>query len=147
MSLGKETELLFSLAFNCSSPCGWDTSRGECHCQLAFPLRPLSSQRVVAEPGGHKASVLPLWLPPCQTLLHQVKHQIPSFVSSAPDFLMLDTLSLPWQILWAYAFLPFQLLTKILTKLRQSNVQLLFVVLARPAQPWSLDHLDLDINR
>ena len=52
-------------------------------------------------------------------------------------------LCLQLQILWcwtpfsamAYAFLPHQLLTKILTKLHQSNVQLLFVVLARPAQP------------
>ena len=67
-------------------------------------------------------------------------------MSSAPDSLLLDILFLPWQILWAYAFPPHQLLTKILTKLRQSNSQQLLMVLVRPAQPWFLDHLNLSFD-
>ena len=43
-------------------------------------------------------------------------------------------------------FLPHQLLTKVLTKLHQSNVQLFLVPQAWPAQFWFLDRLDLSIN-
>ena len=59
-----------------------------------------------------------------------------TFVSSVLEPLWaVDTLSLLWQDLWAYAFLPHQLLTKVLTKLRQFNAQLLLVAPAWLAQP------------
>ena len=45
--------------------------------------------------------------------------KLPAFMSPVPDpqVLAMDALSLPWQDLWAYAFPPHQLLTKILIKL------------------------------
>ena len=71
-----------------------------------------------------------------------------TFVSLVPDpqALMVDALSLSWQKLWAYTFPLHQLLTKVLTKLRQSNAQLLLMAPAWPAQPWFPDLLDLSVD-
>ena len=46
--------------------------------------------------------------------------KLPTFVSPVPDpqALAVDALSLSRQNLWAYAFAPLQLLTKVLAKLR-----------------------------
>ena len=45
--------------------------------------------------------------------------KLPTFVSPVPDprVLAVDFLSMQWQNLYAYVFMPHQLLTKILTKL------------------------------
>ena len=71
-----------------------------------------------------------------------------TLVSLVPDpqALAADALSQSWQNLWAYAFLPHQLLTKVLTKLRQSNAQLLLVTPAWLAQPWFPNLLDLSVD-
>ena len=63
-----------------------------------------------------------------------------------PQALVVDALSLPWQDLWAYTFLPHHCLTKVLTKLRQSNSQFLLMALPRLSQPWFLDLLDPSID-
>ena len=87
---------------------------------------------------------LPLWI----SLLSGGTPKLPTFVSpvSDPWALAIGTLSLPWQNLWALAFPPLKLLTKILTKLHQFNSQLLLMALAWLAQPWFPDLLDLSIN-
>ena len=74
--------------------------------------------------------------------------KLPTFVSlvPAPLALAVDALSMSWQNLWDYAFPPYQLLTKVLTKLRQSNTQMLLVAPAWPAQPWFPDLLDLSVD-
>ena len=78
---------------------------------------------------------------PCESPLHQVEHQAPTFLSLAPDFLVLDHFSAMAEPV-GFCLPPHQLLSK----LCQANLQFLFMVLARPAQPWFLDRLDLPFD-
>ena len=73
--------------------------------------------------------------------------KLPNLVSPLPDTstLAVNSLCLPWQNLWPYVFPPHQLLTEVLTKLCQSNTELL-VALVWPAKPWFPDLLELSID-
>ena len=66
-------------------------------------------------------------LSPCGSVCHKVECQSQTFVSLFLDLqaLAVDALYLLWQDLWAYTCPSYQLLTKVLTYLHQSNAQLL----------------------
>ena len=84
---------------------------------------------MVAQSGDHKAPASSFWAPHVDQFATRWNTKLPTFVSLVPDpqALVVDPLSLSWQNLWAYAFPPHQLFTKVMTKLRQSNAQLILV--------------------
>ena len=88
-----------------------------------------------------------LWgFPHVDLFATRLNAKLPTFVSSVadPQALAMDALCSMAEPVGVY--LPsHELLTKILTKLLQSNVELL-VAPAWPAQPWCLDLLDMSIN-
>ena len=90
-----------------------------------------------------------LWCSPHMDLFEtRWNAKLQTFASLVPDpqALAVDALSLSWQNLWAYTFPPHQLLTKVLTKLLQSNAQLTLVAPAWLAQPWFPDLLDMSVD-
>jgi hypothetical protein len=75
-------------------------------------------------------------------------NKLPVFVSPVPDPGALDTdaLSMRWDNLWAYAYPPHQILTKVITKLREHRCEVILVAPAWPAQPWFPDLLQLSVE-
>ena len=55
-----------------------DSGENEYHCRPAFPPRPHSPHRMVAQPGDHKAPVLPFGFFLCRSLCHQEKQPAPN---------------------------------------------------------------------
>ena len=51
-----------------------------------------------------------------------------------------------WENLWAYAYPPTAILTKVIEKVRAANCELILIAPAWPSQPWFTDLLDLSIE-
>ncbi|XP_033726763.1 uncharacterized protein LOC117316331 [Pecten maximus] len=74
--------------------------------------------------------------------------QIQTFVSPVPDPLAweVDALSLSWEGLLAYAFPPFNLLDRVLHKVRNHDCSVLLIAPLWPRQPWFPALLDLLVD-
>ena len=75
-------------------------------------------------------------------------HKCDLFVSPVPDPLALatDALSFDWDHLWAYAYPPPQILTKVLRKLRSHSCQIMLIAPDWPKQSWYSDLLELSVE-
>ena len=84
-------------------------------------------------------SLFHLWGTPSLDLF-ATRHntQLQMFVSPIPDpqAVAVDALSIQWQGLWAYAFPPPALLTKVLTKAKEEQLEMILIAPLWPAQPW-----------
>jgi len=72
-------------------------------------------------------------------------HKLPVFVSPVPDpqAQETDALSLNWDGLWGYAYPPHQIMSKVVSKIRQHNCQIILIAPAWPKQSWCADLLEL----
>ena len=116
---------------------------------MSLPIFSLTRSRLspwsVPQSGGHMYC---LWSLPLWTSLPSggMPHSQPCVFSVRPLSPGGGTLSLPWHDLLACAFPPLQLHTKILTKLCQSNTQLVLVAPAWPSPRWFPDLLELSLH-
>ena len=91
----------------------------------------------------------PLWLwwfrPMIDLFATQFNHRLPIYVSPVPDprSWAIDSLTLPWTGLLAYAFPPFPILGKVLRKARADLPRMILIAPLWPAQPWFPDLLEL----
>jgi hypothetical protein len=54
-----------------------------------------------------------------------------------------DALSIPWKNLWAYAFPPFALITRVLRKIREEQARVILIAPAWPQRSWYADLLGM----
>lgn len=68
----------------------------------------------------------------------RLNHQLPTYVSPVPDSLALgvDSLSMTWEGMHAYAFPPFPLLSRVMLKIRKELCLVLLIAPLWPGQPW-----------
>jgi len=75
-------------------------------------------------------------------------NKLPLYVSPLPDpqALAEDALAISWENMWAYAYPPTSIMTKVLEKIMSTNCHIILVAPAWPGQPWFQDLLRLSIR-
>ena len=75
----------------------------------------------------------------------QFNHKLPLCVSPDPDHhaLAIDTLSMNWNFLHAYAFPPMILIPSVLAKIHQSQCRIVLIAPLWPQRPWFSEVLQL----
>ena len=90
------------------------------------------------------------WAPPVVDLfVTRFNHKLPSFVSPVPDQAAwaVDTLSLSWEHLNAYAFPPVSLLPQVISKLRDHGChRMILIAPGWPNMPWFWDLVALPVQ-
>ena len=68
----------------------------------------------------------------------RANNQLPTYCSRVPDpnAWQIDALSIPWEGLLAYAFPPFSLIPRVLTKIETAHCRVLLIAPFWPRQPW-----------
>jgi hypothetical protein len=68
----------------------------------------------------------------------RTNHQLPVYCSRTPDpyAWQTDALAIRWDGLLAYAFPPFSLISRVLTKIEEENCRILLIAPFWPRQPW-----------
>jgi len=77
-----------------------------------------------------------------------LNHQIPTYVSLVPDPIAwaVDALTLPWEGLFAYAFLPIALITRVIQKIQESKCLVVLIAPWWPRQSWFPELLELLVD-
>ena len=94
-------------------------------------------------------AVFRLWdTPHVDLFATRFNHQLPVYVSPVPDpqAWAVDALSMSWEGLWAYIFPPHQVLTKVLSKIREQRCEAIVIAPAWPAQPWFQELISLSVD-
>ena len=78
----------------------------------------------------------------------QFNHKLPLYVSAVPDnqALVINALSVNWNCLHAYAFLPIILISSVLAKIRQSQCRKFLIAPLWPQCPWFSEVLQLLVS-
>ena len=99
-------------------------------------------------PGVVQALFREWGMPQVDLFATRFNHKCQLFVSPVPDSLAMgtDALSISWEGLWAYAFPPHQILSKVLAKMRQHSCQLIIIAPLWPKRPWFPDLLEWSIQ-
>ena len=81
-----------------------------------------------------KCSITPLWI----CFATGFNHKLPLYVSPVLDnhALVIDVLSMNWNLLHAYAFPPTILIPSVLAKIRQSRFTIILIAPLWPQRPW-----------
>ena len=98
---------------------------------------------------GVQSVVLQVGPPLVDLFATRFNHKLPSFVSPVPDQAAwaVDTLSLSWEQLNAYAFPPVSLLPQVISKLRDQGChRMTLIAPGWPNMPWFWDLVDLSVQ-
>ena len=105
----------------------------------AIQTRPYHPNGVVSPSRGLPNNIQQVAPAPNRPICHKVQQQVAS-VSPDPLVSGVDTLSLPWEDLDAYAFPPAAILGKVVEKLQDSPCKrIILIVLGWPNMPWFWD--------
>ena len=107
-----------------------------------IPTRPDHLNRVVSPSRGLPSYMQQVAPASNRPICHEVQQQVASLVSPVPDPLAtaVDSLSLPWKDLDAYAFPPAAILSKVVEKLQDTPCKRIILIYPGwPSMPWFWD--------
>ena len=118
----------------------------KCDSGQAIPSGSHHSDRVVPPTGGFQTLCQKWHQPQIDLFATRFNHKLPQFVSPVPDSLAVavDTLTLPWEDLDAYAFPPTAILRKVVEKLVHSPCKrLILIAPGWPNMTWFWDLVNM----